>query len=114
MLNGAVVYPKTGLKRGMPVRDRQLLLHLTENKQFKLSVRVDLPAAQSLATGQSVTVRIDAFPGRSFPARITRMRVWSDQSQETPEALVTLRLDDPSGKLRKGMSALVEFDPPKN
>ena len=107
--DGTVLYPKMGLKPGMPVRDRQLLLRLTESKRFKLSVRVGLPAAQSVATGQSVMVRIDAFPQRTFPGRITRIRVLPNQPPEAVEGLVTVLVDDSSRKLRVGMSGMIEF-----
>jgi HlyD family secretion protein len=112
--DGVVLYPQIRPTRGMTVRDGQLLLRLVEGTRFKLNVHVKLSVAQSLVTGQSVTVRIDAFPGRSFPGRISRMRVLAGKTPQASEALVAVRVDDPSGKLRMGMTGMVEFDLSQN
>jgi HlyD family secretion protein len=107
---GIVLYPQQRVERGSWVRDRQVLLHVVDRKRFDMNFRVALAYAQQVATGQMVTVRVDAFPERTVTGRITRIRVLSEQTRKASEAMVTVRVDDPSGKFQVGMSGVVEFE----
>ena len=107
---GMILYPKQPVKRGSLVREKQVVLRVVDAKKFDMNVRMALPLAQQVGTGQTVAVRVDAFPERGFTGRITRMRVLSNPSDKTGEAMVTVRVNDPSGKLRVGMSGVVGLE----
>lgn len=106
--DGRVLYQRS-LRRSMTVSNEEVLLRVVDQDRFVIDVQVALPITHRMATGQSVSVYVDAFPGRAFSGRLTRMRVLSDPPQKDPSAMLTIRLEDPSGKVRKGMSATVEF-----
>jgi len=58
--------------------------------------------------GEPATVRIDAFPDRSFPAKVTYL--YPTVNAPTRTAQVRLELDNREGLLRPGMFAHVELD----
>lgn len=97
---------------GDMVRPGQVLLRLSDVTQLRLDVRLRFPAAQKIKTGQAATIRVDAFPDRTFRGHIINIRVLkdSDGAGDPTEALVTTRLDDPVKGLRPGLTATAEFD----
>ncbi|MEC7931616.1 MAG: efflux RND transporter periplasmic adaptor subunit, partial [Pseudomonadota bacterium] len=48
--------------------------------QMEVEVSVDEADVGQVKEGQSATFAVDAFPGRSFPAKVTRVNVGSDSS----------------------------------
>ncbi len=72
-----------------------------------------------LNLGQAAAITVDSFPGESFTAVVTRI---ADQAEFTPRNVqsvegrgstvyaITLRVNDPDGKLKPGMPADVNFD----
>lgn len=73
----------------------------------RMELRVDVDEADigRLAVGNEATFTVDAYPGRSFPARITKVRY----APETTDGVVTykaiLSVDNSEGLLRPGMTA---------
>lgn len=73
----------------------------------RMELRVDVDEADigRVAVGNEATFTVDAFPGRSFPARITTVRY----APETVDGVVTykaiLSVDNSEGLLRPGMTA---------
>lgn len=84
--------------------------------QMKLEVAVDEADVASVAPGQRAQFTVDAFPGRTFPATITRVNLGSNLSAQTATPTTTtqtqvvsygatLRVQNPGQVLRPGMTA---------
>jgi len=73
--------------------------------QMELQVDVDEADVGQVREGQEATFTVDAYPDRTFPARITQVRYGS----QTVEGVVTyktvLKVDNSSLALRPGMTA---------
>lgn len=73
--------------------------------QMELQVDVDEADVGQVKEGQDATFTVDAYPDRTFPARITQVRYGS----QTVEGVVTyktvLKVDNSSLALRPGMTA---------
>lgn len=89
-------------------------------EEDQLWVRVYVPETKLglVSVGQPAAVRVDTFPGRDFPGRVTEIR---HQAEYTPRNVQTLdqRADqvfgikvvvDPAPELRPGMAATVRLD----
>lgn len=59
--------------------------------------------------GQNASVRVDAFPDRSFPARVARITPRAVKLNNVTSFDVSLRFVDPQPELRIGMTADVGF-----
>lgn len=87
---------------------------LADTSQLDLRVFVSERHVGRIALGDPARVRIDAFPERSFPARVARV---DDRAQYTPREVhlpedrvrmvfgVTLEVANPEGLLKSGMPA---------
>lgn len=87
--------------------------------QMKLEVAIDEADVGDVKAGQKATFTVDAFPGRTFPARITRVALGSNLSAQTSTAATsssssnsqvvsyaaTLSVANPDLILRPGMTA---------
>jgi HlyD family secretion protein len=88
--------------------------------QMKLEVAVDEADVGQVQKGQKATFTVDAFPGKVFPARITRVDVGSNLSAQSSSASAAttsastsqvvsygavLSVDNPELMLRPGMTA---------
>jgi HlyD family secretion protein len=93
---------------------------------MKLEVAIDEADVGSVKDGQDATFAVDAFPGRTFPARITRVDVGSNLSAQAASSSSTatstssttgqvisyaaeLSVDNPELQLRPGMTATAEI-----
>lgn len=88
--------------------------------QMKLEVKVDEADVGQVKSGQRATFTVDAFPGRSFPATITRVDVGanagtasSSASSGTASSVVAytavLAVQNPDLILRPGMTATADI-----
>lgn len=92
---------------------------------MKLEVAIDEADVGSVKDGQDATFTVDAFPGRTFPARITRVDLGSNLSAQTTNSSSStsstsstgqvvsygaeLSVDNPELQLRPGMTATAEI-----
>ena len=92
---------------------------------MKLEVAIDEADVGSVKDGQDATFAVDAFPGRTFPARITRVDLGSNLSAQTTSSsssasatsstgqvvsyAAELSVDNPELQLRPGMTATAEI-----
>lgn len=92
---------------------------------MKLEVAIDEADVGSVKDGQDATFAVDAFPGRTFPARITRVDVGSNLSAQAASSSSTtstssstgqvisyaaeLSVANPELQLRPGMTATAEI-----
>jgi HlyD family secretion protein len=94
-----------------------LLLTIADLSSMQATVKVDETDVPGITVGDSASVRIDAFPGRSFPGRVTRIGNSSIQtpagqaggSEQTVDYEVVITLDEPPAELRPDLSATAEI-----
>lgn len=90
--------------------------------QMKLEVAIDEADVGEVQQGQTATFTVDAFPGQTFPARITRVDLGSNLSAQAATSTsttstqtqvvsyaATLTVENPELKLRPGMTATAEI-----
>lgn len=93
--------------------------------QMEVEVSVDEADVGQVKEGQSATFAVDAFPGRSFPARVTRVNVGSNASGSASSSSTTstatatagtvvaftavLSLQNKDQTLRPGMTATADI-----
>jgi HlyD family secretion protein len=119
--DGTVIYPNDTFsddagkavsrpRPGAIVRNRQVVVRLADTSRLNVEVPVTLQVAQRVTTGLSATIRLDAIPGRTVVGHVSEVRVLLEAPPGASEALITVRIDDPSADLKPGMRATVEFD----
>ncbi|MFN8481810.1 MAG: efflux RND transporter periplasmic adaptor subunit [Anaerolineae bacterium] len=103
---------------GEIARPGAALLSLADLSQ--VTARVFVPEAQlgAISIGQPIQARVDAFPGRTFPGRVTLI---SPEAEFTPRNVQTAGnraylvfavksvIDNPDGALKPGMPVDVQF-----
>ena len=64
-----------------------------------------------IKVGQQAQIRVDAYPERSFAARVSAISPRAEKNNDVTTFEVTLKLQDPpAGLLRIGMTTDVNFD----
>jgi len=115
---GTVLYPRQrwgqagdapAIWPGVVVRSQRPLLQIVDADRFKCGVPVRPDLARRVETGQKVTVRVDALPSRTFEGRVAEVGPLP-HPRGSARNLITVRLDDTSGDLRVGMTAMLEFE----
>ncbi len=88
--------------------------------QMKLEVAIDEADVGEVQAGQKATFTVDAFPGESFPASITRVDLGSNLSAQSATTTTTttnqvvsysatLAVSNPQIRLRPGMTATADI-----
>lgn len=77
--------------------------------QMELKVDVDEADVGLVRKGQEATFVVDAYPGRSFKARITRVCYGSDTTDGVVTYETVLKLDNKDLSLRPGMTATADI-----
>lgn len=83
-------------------------------QQMRLEVKVDEADVGQVRKGQKATFQVDAFPGRTFPARIERVDLGANTTGTTTTSTVIaytarLTVDNRDGLLRPGMTATADI-----
>jgi HlyD family secretion protein len=94
-----------------------LLLTIADLSVMEASVKVDETDVPTINFGDSATVRIDAFPGRTFSGRVTRISnsaiqgaaAAASQQGQSVDFEVIITLDSPPEGLRPDLSATAEI-----
>ncbi|MBE0619035.1 MAG: efflux RND transporter periplasmic adaptor subunit, partial [Burkholderiales bacterium] len=89
------------------VKEGQDLVTLEDMSALKLDFRLPENYFGKVKLGQLVEIRIDAFPGQTFKARLIAIDPLIDQAGRSLS--LRARLDNPGGKLRPGMFASVRL-----
>ncbi|HJV84235.1 MAG TPA: efflux RND transporter periplasmic adaptor subunit [Noviherbaspirillum sp.] len=83
-----------------------VLFTLAENlKQMKLEVDVDEADVGQVKDGQQATFKVDAYPNRDYPSRITRTAYGSQTKEGVVSYLTVLEVNNDDLSLRPGMTA---------
>lgn len=87
-----------------------VLFTLAENlSQMELQVDVDEADVGQVREGQAATFGVDAYPGRKYPTRITRVRYGSQTKENVVSYLAVLAVNNADLSLRPGMTATAEI-----
>jgi multidrug efflux pump subunit AcrA (membrane-fusion protein) len=73
----------------------------------KILIPVEESRAQTVHVGQLATIKVDAYPGRTFPGKITEIAPSFDRATRTIQ--VTVRPDGNGTDLKPGMFATVQL-----
>lgn len=73
--------------------------------QMELQVDVDEADVGQVKTDQTATFTVDAYPGRTYPATITRVSYGATTTDNVVSYLTTLKVDNNDLSLRPGMTA---------
>jgi HlyD family secretion protein len=74
-------------------------------KQLRLQVNVDEADVGSVAVGQKATFTVSAYPGRNYPATVTRVAYGSTTTDNVVTYVTYLDVDNSDLSLRPGMTA---------
>lgn len=87
-----------------------VLFKLAENlAKMELQVDVDEADVGQVREGQTATFSVDAWPGRAYAARITRVSYGATTTDQVVSYETTLQVDNPDLSLRPGMTASAEI-----
>jgi HlyD family secretion protein len=97
-----------------------LLLTIADLSEMEARVKVDETDVPHISFGDSVSVRIDAFPNREFPGRVTRIAnsainaaasslASSSAQQQSVDFEVVITLSSPPEQLRPDLSATADI-----
>jgi multidrug efflux pump subunit AcrA (membrane-fusion protein) len=113
---GLVVYGRYDwdepVYEGMDVRERQEIILLPDITAMVADIRVPESQIGKLAVGQRASLRVDAFPGRTFTGTVTTVSSLpepSPRSQVQKNYITTVAIDgrNEGGAIRPGMNATV-------
>jgi HlyD family secretion protein len=77
--------------------------------QMELQVNVDEADVGQVRAGQQATFSVDAYPGRKYPASISRVSYGSQVSEGVVSYLTELKVNNGDLSLRPGMTATAEI-----
>jgi HlyD family secretion protein len=78
-------------------------------KQMELKVDVDEADVGSVKEGQMATFTVDAYPGRQYAAKVTRVAYGSQTKDNVVSYSTVLRVSNDDSSLRPGMTATAEI-----
>jgi RND family efflux transporter MFP subunit len=102
------------IQEGTAVRERQRIITIPDMTKMGVRVSIHESAVQRVSQGQTVRLRVDAFPNRALTGTVDRVAVLADSANMfmNPDLKVyptTIRIDGVYDWLRPGMSAEVEI-----
>ena len=98
------VVSATSAAAGEPAGSNSALLTLVDDTQVVLDAQIDETDIGRIAVGQRATVTLDAVPGRTFSARVTRIAPTATLVSNIPIYYVTVQVDNTDHLLRAGMT----------
>ena len=78
--------------------------------KMQIETKVDEADIGSVAEGQNVTFRVDAFPDESFAGKVVQVRLAPETSNSVVTYTVIIHVDNPERKLKPGMTANVSIE----
>ncbi|MBR1671966.1 MAG: efflux RND transporter periplasmic adaptor subunit [Fretibacterium sp.] len=78
--------------------------------KMQIETKVDEADIGSVAEGQNVTFRVDAFPDESFAGKVVQVRIAPETTDSVVTYTVIINVDNPNLKLKPGMTANVSIE----
>ena len=78
--------------------------------RMKIETKVDEADIGTVAEGQDVTFRVDAFPDETFAGKVVQVRIAPSTSDNVVTYTVIIHVDNPELKLKPGMTANVSIE----
>ena len=78
--------------------------------RMQIETKVDEADIGSVAEGQYVTFRVDAFPDDTFEGKVVQVRIAPSNSDSVVTYTVIIHVDNPDLKLKPGMTANVSIE----
>ena len=78
--------------------------------RMQIETKVDEADIGTVAEGQSVTFRVDAFPDETFNGKVVQVRIAPNTSESVVTYTVIIHVDNPELKLKPGMTANVSIE----
>ena len=78
--------------------------------KMQIETKVDEADIGSVAEGQNVTFRVDAFPDESFAGKVVQVRIAPETTDSVVTYTVIINVDNPDLKLKPGMTANVSIE----
>jgi multidrug resistance efflux pump len=102
------------IQEGATVRERQAILTIPDMTEMAVRVNIHESSVQRVAEGQTVAVRVDAFPDMRLTGEVIKVAVVADSGNAfmNPDLKVyptIVRIDGEHEWLRPGMTAEVEI-----
>jgi multidrug resistance efflux pump len=102
------------IQEGATVRERQAILTIPDMTEMAVRVNIHESSVQRVAEGQTVAVRIDAFPDMNLTGEVIKVAVVADSGNAfmNPDLKVyptIVRIEGEHDWLRPGMTAEVEI-----
>ncbi len=94
------------LEPGKRVGSEKPLVEVVDPHRFAIEMVVARETAKRIEKGNDAVVRVDALPEERFQGRFTEVEFLAGR---TDKSVVTVQFEDPEGRLRIGMSAMVEI-----
>lgn len=82
--------------------------------RMRIETKVDEADIGTVAEGQSVTFRVDAFPDETFSGKVVQVRIAPNTSDSVVTYTVIIHVDNPLLKLKPGMTANVSIETAKS
>lgn len=111
VVEGGIVSDAAGGRAGLGGREGGLVIaEIAELEPLEFHAEVDQADIGKIKIGQAATVRLDAFPDQTFPARPKEIALLAspDPTGRT-RYRVRLRLAEPPGRLQVGLTGTVTF-----
>jgi multidrug resistance efflux pump len=108
-LEGLVLSGDLKRSEGVPVTMGQRLYEIAPLDEMIVEVLVPDAEIQFVAEEQNVVVRLDAFPGRQWPGRLTRVHPRSEVREDKNVFIGEVRLPNDELLLRPGMKGAVKI-----
>lgn len=118
--DGMVVYARedrynsgSEIAEGVSVRERQQILSLPDLSQMQVKTRIHEAVLDQVIVGLPVTVRVDAFPDRSYTGVVEQVAVvpasngWGGSSVKTYDCVI--RIPEQVANLKPGMTAVADI-----
>ena len=81
--------------------------------RMRIETKVDEADIGTVAEGQNVTFRVDAFPDEIFSGKVVQVRIAPNTSDSVVTYTVIIHVDNPELKLKPGMTANVSIETAK-
>lgn len=104
---GAFVTPTTSSSAVSSATSSSILALASTNQIVAKVAETSIPR---IKVGQSVTIEVDAFPGKSFQGKVMQVATQSTVEQNVTNFEVKTSVDDPQNQLQAGMNASVKFN----